>query len=310
MTNKDCERVLTVGNFDGVHRGHCRLLNKVSDIASRTGAKSLAYTFSPSLAHNKNGTARSLIIPPQERINLLRGYVDEVHVADFEDIKDLSPAQFVKSVLIEELNCCHVVVGEDWRFGKGGQGTPDHLRALAGSLFEVHVMPPVLDNGRPISSTRVRKAIQKGKIKLVAKLLGRPPALHGEVVRGRGVGKILEFPTANLTVDSRIILPKNGVYAAVTRLENQSIPSALYIGDRPTFSGEDPVVEVHLLGGRSWDLYDRELTVHLKKYVREDRKFDDPSELKAAIERDICEIKAELGVSVAEGAEVQGVDGN
>ena len=291
MTKKTKGSVVTIGTFDGVHRGHQKLLRKTARLAKEEGLGSKVFTFTAPPKVMLNGKSRSILIPFPQKVHLLNEFVDQVIVADFEKIKDFSPEKFVHKILIETLHVSHVVIGHDWQFGRGKSGTAEGLEKIGGNHFTTHILDPLLDSGLPVSSTRIRKNLSKGEIERATDLLGRHPTLYGRIVKGEKIGTEMGFPTANLCIGKNILIPKHGIYAARTRVQGEIYPGALYIGNRPTFDGEQLRVEVHLLTEKDVEIYGTEMEVELIHYLREDREFSDREKLAKQIEKDVNKIK-------------------
>ena len=309
--------VVTIGTFDGVHRGHQALLQRARGRARERGLQSTALTFRRP-PQNYLGNPKPLLMPPEKKIELLGRFVERVVVLDFPAVQDWTPRAFVEGVLLRDLHAQVVVVGEDFRFGKARSGDAETLRKLGKELgFSVEVVEAVTVDGEVVSSTAIRRALRAGEVERATKLLGRPPQLWGRVVPGSGRGRKLGFPTANLSIDPEVLVPAEGIYAAWALFQGEKHPGALYIGCRPTLGeGEALSVEVYILGlHEKASLYDVELEVQLLTRIREDRRFDSLEALKAQIARDVArtrEFFAErygLGTSEPEGKAAQTLDG-
>lgn len=266
--------VVTIGTFDGVHRGHQSVLAVARAAAAARGGKCIAYTFDvPPRAITGEQEPR-LLLPPSTKRLLLRGWVDRVLEAPFHKLRELEPRGFVNEVLVRELAAGAVVVGESFRFGRDRTGDISVLAKLACDAgLELTVVPALTIGDEPVSSTRIRRLLQAGDIARATSLLGRPPLLLGTVVPGDGIGRTLGFPTANLGLDPRILLPQHGIY--LSRAFGAGIRSAAltYVGSRPTLS-ESPVrCEVHLLEDPRRDVRDEMIEVHLHALLRTDRAF-------------------------------------
>jgi riboflavin kinase/FMN adenylyltransferase len=266
--------VVTIGTFDGVHRGHQSVLAVARAAAAARGGKCIAYTFDvPPRAITGEQEPR-LLLPPSTKRLLLRGWVDRVLEAPFHKLRELEPRAFVNEVLVRELAAGAVVVGESFRFGRDRTGDISVLAKLACDAgLELTVVPALTIGDEPVSSTQIRRLLQAGDIARATSLLGRPPLLLGTVVPGDGIGRTLGFPTANLGLDPRILLPQHGVY--LSRAFGAGIRSAAltYVGSRPTMS-ESPIrCEVHLLEDPRRDVRDEMIEVHLHALLRTDRAF-------------------------------------
>jgi len=285
--------VVTLGTFDGVHRGHQALLQRARGRARERGLESTALTFRRP-PQNYLGNPKPLLMPPEKKIELLGRFVERVVVLDFPTVQHWTPREFVEGVLLRDLHAEVVVVGEDFRFGKARSGDTTTLRELGEELgFSVEVVEAVTVDGEVVSSTAIRRALRAGEVERAAKLLGRPPQLWGRVVPGSGQGRKLGFHTANLSLDPEVLVPAEGIYAAWALFQGEKRPGALYIGRRPTLGGCSALsVEVHILGlDEKASLYGLEVEVQLLTRLREDRLFSSWEELRRQIARDVAETR-------------------
>jgi riboflavin kinase / FMN adenylyltransferase len=264
-------RTVAVGTFDGVHRGHLRVI----EAARKTNLRPSVVTFDP---HPRSvlGGRVELLATLERRLELLADAgVEDVLVLEFdEELAALSADEFAERIL-RGIGAETVAAGETFRFGRGREGDLDLLERLG---FDVRRVPLA----EHISSSRVRELVGAGEIERAARLLGRPPEIEGIVVRGDGRGRELGFPTANLAVPEELLVPPDGVYAGWTRDRRV----ALSIGTNPHFDGSDRRVEAHLLDFDD-DLYGVRLIVEIWAPIREQRRFDSLEELVAAIDDDI-----------------------
>ena len=304
--------VVTIGNFDGVHQGHQRIIALAIQQARGHQGTAVAFTFRPHpQVALRPESAPAMITTYDEKLELLaHAGVDLILEQPFSrEFSTSQPEQFFNEILLRRLNATSIVVGYDFAFGKGREG---HLEALAElcqrSAVKLTVVEPQRSDGEIVSSSRVRQLLQAGEVQTAARLLGRPFFYRGVVIKGDARGRKLGFPTANLRLENKIALP-NGVYATVARVrdargqwleEGVLIPSVTNIGVRPTFtisaaaqtsgsSSPDGVfpalIETHLLG-RALDLYGLTLEVQFVERLREERKFDGVDALKTQIARD------------------------
>jgi riboflavin kinase/FMN adenylyltransferase len=288
---------VAVGNFDGVHRGHQKLVAAARARAAAAAGTCVALTFDPHPARvlQPDRPLRRLMTEEQRAEALAALGVDVLAVLPFTPaLAALSPEDFATSVLRGALRAKAVVVGEDFRFGKARAGDVAQLRELGSRLgFEVVGVPPVLEGGAPVSSTRIREALGLGDVATAASLLGRPYFVDGEVVRGEGRGRTLGIPTANLLVENEI-LPKGGVYAARAGRPGEPLrPAVVNLGRRPTFGGGEPTVEAHLLDYDA-DLYRQRLRVSFEARLRDERAFAGKDALVAQIREDMAAARAFL----------------
>ena len=290
MTEPKTRSVVTIGTFDGIHVGHRALLQKTRELAEANRFQSVVLTF-PRPPQNYLGNPKRLLMPPEKRIALLTQHVDQVLVIEFPEIQSLSPREFVKEILCERLKAAAVVVGRNFCFGRDRQGNVSTLMELGSGLgIDVQIVDPILVNGERVSSTTIRQALQVGDIERASRLLGDPPKLWGKVIPGEGQGRVLGFPTANLSMNSELLVPGEGIYATRVFYRNQSKMASLYIGRRPTFDGAHTSIEVHILESDSHeelDLYGEELSVQLFTRLRGDRRFSSREELQAQIRADV-----------------------
>lgn len=295
--SSDAPSAVTIGTFDGVHLGHQTLLDRVHDDARSQGLTSVALTFRRP-PQNELGHPKPLLLPPEEKLKILGEHVDRVGVLDFQEIRWLAPEAFVAEILHGTYNAQVVVTGSDFRFGRDRQGDVETLRSFGAQYgMTVEIVEPVDAHGHAISSTAIRHLLREGRVQEAAELLGRPPRLVGQVVSGAGEGKQLGYPTANLHVDSEVLVPADGIYAAWTHADSRRQPSALYIGTRPTYNAQDRSLEVHVLEPPERSLYGLTLTVDLVDRVRPDAKFDSLDALKTQIAADLDDVRALLASS-------------
>lgn len=288
---------VTVGVFDGVHRGHQTLIERVRSEAQARGLGAGVVTFHPNpVAVLRPGTPFSYLTTLERRVEALRATgVDWVAVMQFTSELALVSAEDFSRVLVEEAGMRLLVVAEDFHLGRSREGDVLRLRDLGAALgFEVVTLPLVSRGGEEISSTRIRRALAAGEMDVVADLLGRPYSLRGPVLNGDARGREIGFPTVNLGVSPDQALPPDGVY--VTRAELLSDPGrtlvgATNIGTQPTFEGRQRRVETHLLDFTG-DLYGQVLHIELLRRLREERKFDGVGALVEQIERDVIATRA------------------
>lgn len=282
---------LAIGAFDGVHRGHQKLLLAMVDRAKAERWPSVVLTFYPHPSVVLRGREPSYYITlPGEKAALIRRLgVDHVVTQRFDlAFSQLSAEAFLDRIL-EAWKVRSFWVGEDFAFGHDRQGTVGFLRTAAPAKgFTVEVVPPLHLDGEVVSSTRVREALRSGDVARAASYLGRRFSLRGAVRQGAGRGRQLGIPTANLEIEEERAVPGSGVYACMAHTASARFRAVTNIGTRPTFEDHParPVVEAHLLGFDS-DLYGQSLELEFVDRLREERKFAGPDALLAQIGRDI-----------------------
>lgn len=287
LSNGAC---VTIGNFDGVHKGHQQLITRIIHKAQLRGATSVVVTFCPHPLRVLIGPHTPPFITLREqKLDLFESLgVDLVLMLEFtKEMAALEPEEFVRTYLVEWLNMKDLVVGYDYSFGKGRRGNFSLLNSLGERFgYTAEQLAPVIINGAIVSSTRIRDMIRAGDVWGVKPLMGRFYAVRGNVVHGmdRG-GKQLGFPTANLRLQNEVF-PANGVYAVWAQINGDTYPAVANIGYNPTFGNKDISLEVHILDfDRS--IYEYELRAHFVQRLRGEKKFSGLDELKARIAEDI-----------------------
>lgn len=287
---------VTIGNFDGVHAGHRRLLDRVKTMAAELGVKPSAVTFHP---HPTTvvapARAPKLLTTPDERAVLMAAQgIEQVLILPFDrSVAILSPVAFAEHVLRETLGARGVVVGENFRFGHRQSGNTETLRELGMQFgFDVDVVLPVVRRGLLVSSSQIRRLLAEGSVAKAMRLLERPYALSGPVIAGEGRGSKQTVPTLNLETAAEI-LPADGVYITRTRsLKDSRVwTSITNIGFRPTFDGEHRTIETFLLEAFAGEPPAR-IAVEFLRRVRPERKFETAEALKAQILRDVGRARA------------------
>lgn len=282
--------VIALGTFDGVHLGHQQLIRSAVAEARQSQGTSIVLTFDhiprEILKKNSRGV---LLTTTTEKISLIKKLGVQVVVAlKFNKrLAGMGPQDFVQDILVKKLGVHSLWVGENYRFGAGQTGSIETLKFFGKQWdYEVKVLPTIYQYGQKVSSSKIRELLRAGKVSTAALFLGHRYILRGRIVNGRGLGTQLNFPTANLAIDPRKVLPP-GVYAARAKVGNKSWPAAAFIGYRASVesASKEPVVEAHLLGFKGW-IYGKIMDLDLTRKIREVRVFRTPALLARQIARD------------------------
>jgi len=277
---------VTIGVFDGVHRGHQSLIRHNLDLAARLGLESVVVTFDPNpLEVLRPDAAPARLCDLARRVELIaRLGVELVEVLEFDtELAAMTAEEFVASVLIKRLDARHVVIGHGFRFGNRAAGSADTLRAAGLTVDEFGLV----GDERPLSSTRVRAAVADGDVKAAAEMLGRAHEVVGTVVQGEKRGRALGFPTANLEHHRLAAIPADGVYAGVAVTDGERYPAAISIGTNPTFEGHHRTVEAYLLDV-DLDLYGHRVRVEFAERLRDTLAFDGVEALVTQMHQDVA----------------------
>ena len=281
---------ITIGTFDGVHIGHKRILERLINNAKKTGTKSTVLTFfpHPRMVLQKD-TDIKLLNTLEEKQNILREMgIDYLIVHPFtKEFSRLSALEFIRDVLVNKLRVKSVVIGYDHRFGRNRNASIQDLTAFGESFdFGVEEIPAQEIEEVSVSSTKIRNALFNGDIATANSYLGYKYMLSGKVVRGKGLGKGLGFPTANLIIEEPYkLIPQNGVYIVECQFDGLEVKGMMNIGFNPTVKGTTKSLEVHLFDLNK-DLYDKSLKVRFRKKIRDEHKFDSLEALSAQLEMD------------------------
>lgn len=289
--------VVTIGEFDGVHRGHQRIVSSARQAASDLGLPVVVVTFDPHPAEVvRPGSHPPLLCTARRRLQLLAGLgVDVVCVIAFTlEFSLLGPDEFIRTVLVDRLHAARVVVGENFRFGHKAAGDVALLAELGEKYdFTAEGVPLLTENGVTISSSGIRALLAEGDVAGAAGYLGRPHRVEGVVVRGHRRGRSLGFPTANLESPPHTAIPADGIFAGwlasldAGGAETQRWPAAISVGTNPTFDGQDRTVEAHALDRDDLDLYGTHVAVDFVARLRATLKFASVAELVTQMHIDV-----------------------
>lgn len=282
--------VITIGTFDGVHLGHKKIIERLCEFGQNNQLNSLILTFfpHPRMVLNKDYNLKLLSTIEEKKTRLEALGVDALVIEPFTiDFANLSAEDYVKTVLVEQLNAKHIIIGYDHRFGKNRTANIDDLKFYGSSLgFTVEEIPAEDIEAVSISSTKIRHALHEGLIEKANRYLGDHYTIQGIVVKGKGIGKSLNYPTANIKINSDLkLIPKHGVYIVKCLIDNKFCWGMMNIGVNPTFDNNELSIEVHFLD-YDGDLYGNALNIELLKHLRNEKKFNSIENLKNQIALD------------------------
>ena len=282
--------MITIGTFDGVHIGHKKIINQLTSISSKNNLISILLSFFP---HPKmvlqNDKELKLINTIQEKEGLLNSLnLDYLIIKEFtKEFSRLSALEFVRDILVNKLNAKHIIIGYDHHFGRNRTANIEQLKEF-GELYDFKVTEILAQDidDIAISSTKIRKALINGEIKLANKFLGYNFFFSGDVVHGNNIGKTISFPTANIKVDQPYkLIPKNGVYIVKTIIDNQTTFGMMNIGYNPTFDGKQKSIEIHFLNFNK-NIYHKNLTIEMIMRIRNEIRFNSVDDLKKQLGQD------------------------
>tara|TARA_B100000767_G_C19757681_1_gene533741 strand:+ start:469 stop:1377 length:909 start_codon:yes stop_codon:yes gene_type:complete len=285
--------VIAIGNFDGLHLGHQKVLKQAKQKAKKNNSKFGLVTFEPiPTMFFKENIKNHRINSLNQKINYLKKLkLDFLIIINFnKSFSNISSEDFIKKILFKNIKCKYIFVSQNFRFGKKRNGDINTLRSLEKKyLYKTIVTSPYQKKNKIISSTLIRKIISKGNIEKANKLLGRAWSVEGEVIKGRQIGRKIGFPTCNIKLDD-YILPRIGVYSVKVEYKNFKKKGIANLGYRPTFGGKKLLLEVNIFGIKR-NLYKKILKVSFIKLIRPEKKFKNINELKLQIEKDILKAK-------------------
>ena len=279
--------VVALGMFDGVHLGHRALIRQAVEEARNRDAKPVVFTFSNHPMEVLGGNVRLLSeISERNRILGSLGVAEVASVPFTGEMAALSTEEFV-GMLRNRWEIRSIVVGYNYTCGDRGAGTPETLKKIGEQCgFSVVVVPPVLFERKPVSSSRIREAIEQGDVRIAGEMLLRRYTLRGEVVENRRIGRRIGFPTANIDPQEKRVLPMDGVYATFACVEGKAYHAVTNIGTNPTVRGEKRTIETHIIGFDA-DIYGKEMTVAFREFLRGELTFTTLAELKEQIRADV-----------------------
>jgi riboflavin kinase/FMN adenylyltransferase len=297
----DIKSILTIGTFDGVHKGHQYVLDRLNEIAKKEGGESVLLTFYPHPRHvlHPDDQALKLLNSIEEKIKELeksglQHFIIHQFTPEFSRTKSIN---FIRDLLVNKLQMKYMVVGYDHHFGRNREGSYDDLVSFSELYdFKLEQIPPQDEGDVTVSSTKIRKLLLAGDIEIANTYLGYPYLLTGKVVKGNEIGRTISYPTANIALENKWkLIPADGVYAVKVVVGDMLYYGMLNIGNRPTISDGDRVIEVHVFNF-SADIYGADIRVEFVKRVRDEKQFDSLGALKSQLKIDENKCRRYLGL--------------
>lgn len=288
--NSDQETVITIGTFDGVHIGHRKIIDRLVKSAKESQAEASLLTFfpHPRMVLQQNNDLKLINTLDEKKNILAQTGLDNLIVEPFTiEFSRLKAEEYVKNILVDKLNAKKIIIGYDHRFGRNRTANIEDLKSFGKKYnFSVEEISKQDIDEVAVSSTKIRKALHEGDLELANQYLTQAFQLTGEVVRGKGLGKKLGYPTANLKIDENYkLIPKEGVYIVQTTIDQKQYYGMMNIGTNPTFNESVQSIETYFFE-LNQDLYGREISIELLKRLRGEQKFDGPDQLIEAMHQD------------------------
>lgn len=280
-------KAVSLGNFDGVHKGHQKLMKENIKISKEKNLRPSVLLFKENTKNILNGE-REYLTSLEDKIEILKNLGIECFcLLEFSDkFKDLSPYEFIEEILYKKLNTKYVIVGDNYRFGKMAKGDIKTLKKYEEDFaYKTKVVDFELDDGKIINSTDIRQMVREGKIEKANKDLGHPFKMQGKVIKGAQRGRLLNFPTANLKPSFKYVTAKSGVYFTRVNIDRDFYYALTDIGTNPTFENKKMKIETYIMDF-SKDIYGKNISIEFLEYLRPDFKFNSPEELIAQMEKD------------------------
>ncbi|MGL5650276.1 MAG: bifunctional riboflavin kinase/FAD synthetase [Paraclostridium sp.] len=281
--------VVTIGNFDGIHKGHIKLIKEAVKEAKTKNYKSVVFTFENHPMRYFRADSIKHIITNEEKVKIFEDLgVDIVFMIPFDEyMTKISATDFVKTILHEKLKCKMVIVGHDFTFARNKEGNAGLLESLGENYnMKVKVIEPIKIKGIRVSSSYIRNLINDGNVSEIKDFLGRNYFLEGEVIHARKIGRTIGFPTANLKAEDKLIIPKNGIYAVKVYIKNKVYYGATNIGYNPTVNGKALSIETNIIDFDE-EIYGEIIRVEFLYRIRDEKKFNSLDELKSQLRKDV-----------------------
>ena len=288
LKKENRKNFVALGSFDGLHKGHLSLIRKINQLAEEGKGQSIVYTFKnhPRKFININSTL-NLLMTNEEKISILeKEGIDILAFKKFDkETMKMSPEDFIKNIC-ESFNIKGIVVGFNFKFGYKNAGDIKLLNELKSKYhFDLYVMEPCIYNDSVVSSTRIREAIIDGNMEEAFNMLARPYSLEGKVIHGKKLGRTIGFPTANISINKNMIIPKVGIYATKVYVNGKIYYGATNIGYNPTVNGDNLSIETNILNFDE-DIYGKVITIEFLERIRDEKKFNGIEELKSQLQKD------------------------
>lgn len=286
QTSPSC---VAVGCFDGIHIGHQKIISDMCSYAKENNFTSTVFTFPTSPAAMLGKTPRRAIMTQSDKMKFLESLgVEKCFSIDFMTIKDTSAEEYIKNILLENLRAKAVFCGFNYRFGKQAQGDSEFLHDVCSKLgVETFISSPICCDESVVSSSRIRTLIENGEILTANKLLGKPFSVEQTIVEGKHNGRTVNIPTVNQNLPPEFVTPRFGAYASFAVIDGKEFEAITNVGTRPTVGGVNKNVETHILGGFGGNLYGKTVRTELLYFIRDERKFDNLTQLSEQIKLDI-----------------------
>ncbi|MGL5507734.1 MAG: bifunctional riboflavin kinase/FAD synthetase [Paraclostridium sp.] len=281
--------VVTIGNFDGIHKGHIQLIKRAVEQSKKNNYKSIVFTFENHPMRYFRSNSIKNLLTNDDKIEILRQLgVDIIVMIPFDEyMTKISAQDFVKKILVDKLKCRKAIVGHDFKFARKKEADAHMLKKIGETYnMEVEVIKPIKIKDVRVSSTYVRALIEDGAVCNVNDFLGRNYSLEGEVIHARKLGRTIGFPTANLSIDDNMLIPRNGIYAVKVYIGDREFYGATNIGYNPTVNGQSLSIETNILDFNE-DIYGEVIRIEFLERIRDEKKFKSLEDLKSQLSKDV-----------------------
>jgi riboflavin kinase/FMN adenylyltransferase len=284
---------VTIGNFDGVHKGHQVLINKTVKAAKENGVKSVVFTFENHPVNFFKPDAVKNIISNEDKLKIFESMdVDVAVIVPFDHyMTTVDPTAFVEDILVDKLHAKFIIIGHDFSFAKEKLGNSKFLQSVQDKYkFDVEIVEPVMIRGKRISSTYIRELVSSGRVEEIKEYLGRNYKISGEVIHSKKLGRTFGFPTANISLDKGMLTPDIGIYASIVNIDKELYFGATNVGYNPTVNGQNLSLETNIIDFDK-DIYGKVIEVEFLEKIRDEIKFDGIEGLKNQLAKDVDYVK-------------------